>query len=653
MSPPECSAVTAVVLCARTPNFRQLPYSNPAKASREVELAVEGYTEFTAQRAKMIGSRRLNLSITQMGLLLVFIPLSVGLIFIGTLSYLLHLSQMDAEKHLRAKALISQSNVVSRLYIDASLAMSNYCLTGVPVYADKYDATKSQLFSELTKLESTAVSDEVEKDLLSRIDLKAKQGIEYLDKSRHTLDHMTSDNVLTRQVFKEIRSVAEMLDPLLQDLNSLEIASERQTATAKVQNSMLLQIVLVAGGILNVLVAVGAAIFFRDITSRLNLMRDNSYRLSRRESLNPRLDGADEISELDGAFHEMAGALVEANRKERALVENAVEVICSIDGHGVISELNPAAEQLWGYKHEDLLGQRVMNLVAKPDQEATSSKFDEARNSKSVVKFENKTQAKSGIVVDAQWAVSWSPADNSLYCVIHDISERKKLEQLKREFIQMVSHDLRVPLTSLQMTLDLLLSGVYGELTEKGRPRIQHAFSELERLINLINQLLEFERMESGKVEIYAEPTELSEVVTRSVEAVRSLAERNKVSLQTQVFEIEINGDGGKLIQVLVNLLGNAIKFSPAKTTVSASMERLDAEVEIRISDQGRGIPAEFKDKIFDRFEQVSIDDNRVKGGTGLGLAISKSIVVAHGGKIGVDSEEGVGSTFWIRLPLS
>jgi len=616
-------------------------------------LAVEGYTEFTAQRAKMIGPRRLNLSITQMGLLLVFIPLSVGLIFIGTLSYLLHLSQLETEKHLRAKALISQSNVVSRLYIDASLAMSNYCLTLVPVYADKYDATKSQLFSELSTLESAVVSDEVEKDLLKKIAMKAKQGIDYLDKSRDTLDQMNSDNVLMRQVFKEIRSVAGGLDPLLQDLNSLEISSERQTSAAKAKNSMLLQTVLFAGGILNVLVAVGAGIFFRDITSRLNLMRDNSYRLSRRESLNPRLDGADEISELDGAFHEMASALLEANRKERALVENAVEVICSIDGHGVISELNPAAEQLWGYRHDELLGQRVMNLVAEADQEATSNKFVEARNSKSVIKFENKTLAKSGIVVDAQWAVSWSPADNSLYCVIHDISERKKLEQLKREFIQMVSHDLRVPLTSLQMTLDLLLTGVYGELTEKGRPRIQHAFSELERLINLINQLLEFERMESGKVEIYAEPTELSEVITRSVEAVRSLAERNKVGLQTQVFEIEINADGGKLIQVLVNLLGNAIKFSPPKTTVSASMERFEAEVEIRISDQGRGIPAEFKDKIFDRFEQVSIDDNRVKGGTGLGLAISKSIVVAHGGKIGVDSEEGAGSTFWIRLPLS
>lgn len=601
----------------------------------------------------MRAPRRLNLSITQIGLLLVFIPLAVGLIFIGTLFYLLQLSQLEAEKHLRARAIISQSNVVSRLYIDASLAMSNYCLTAVPVYADKYDITKKQLFTELDKLQSMAVSNEVEKGLLQKIYGQARQGIDYLDKSHHTLDHMSSDNVLMRQVFKEIRAVAGVLDPAMQELNNFETAFEKQSSQAKSEKSTLLQGALIAGGVLNILVAISAAIFFRDITFRLNLMRDNSYRLSRREVLNPRVDGRDEISELDGAFHEMATALVEANRKERALVENAVEVICSIDGHGVISELNPAAEQLWGYKQDELLGQRVMNLVAESDHEVTTQKFNDARNSKSVIKFENKTLAKSGTGVDAQWAVSWSPADNSLYCVIHDISERKKLEQLKREFIQMVSHDLRVPLTSLQMTLELLLTGVYGELSEKGRPRIQHAFSELERLINLINQLLEFERMESGKVEIYAEPTELSEVVTRSVEAVRSLAEKNKVSLNTNVFVIETSADAGKLIQVLVNLLGNAIKFSPPKTTVSATMERFEKYVEIRISDQGRGIPAEFRDKIFDRFEQVSIDDNRVKGGTGLGLAISKSIVVAHGGTIGVDSEEGEGSSFWIRLPLS
>ncbi len=596
---------------------------------------------------------RPNLSLTQMGLLLVFIPLAIGLIFIGTLSFLLHRSQLEAERHLLAKAIISQANVVSRLFVDASLAMSSYCLTGVPIYSDHYDATKKSLYDELVKLDALKVSDETERHLLKSISDKAMKGTGLLDNSRQVLNNFGNDNLVTRQQLKEIRSVAGVLEPVMQELTAFEKASEQESSTAESGASGLLRIVLMAGVLLQIGVSFGVAFLLRDIVLfRLNVMRDNSYRLSRRESLLPALQGKDEIAELDRAFHEMAGALIEAHRKERALVENAVEVICSIDDRGVISELNPAAEALWGYEPDELLGQRFINLVPDQDKDATSAKFDDARKNKGVTKFESKTVAKSGMFVDVQWAVSWSPSDNSLYCVIHDVSERKKLEQLKREFIQMVSHDLRVPLTSLQMTLDLLLSGVYGELTEKGKPRIQHAFSELERLINLINQLLEFERMESGKVEVYLEDTEIGEVVTRSVEAVRSLAERGKITLQSNVFVCEIRADGNKLIQVLVNLLGNAIKFAPPNTTVSATMELFDDYLEIRIADQGRGIPKEFRDKIFDRFEQVSIDDNRVKGGSGLGLAISKSIVVAHSGSIGVDSEEGAGSTFWIRLPL-
>lgn len=592
---------------------------------------------------------RQNLSLTKMGLLLVCIPLAIGLIFIGTLSVLLNKSQLETERHLRSKAIVSQSNMVSRLFLDASLAMSSYSMTGVVNYSDQYAKTRKILYDEVCKLQALKVNDEKERDLIEALTSKATEGMKVLDSARLQIDNVGMSN----SMFKQIRSVAGALDPSMQELQAFENSAEVQSTSAQSGATGVVHYALIIGAVLNISASLCALLFFRKIvTSRLGVMRENSYRLTRREELSPALEGTDEIADLDKAFHDMANALTEANRKERALVENAVEVICSIDERGVISEVNPAANALWEYEPEELLGQRIINLVAESDKEETTTKFQEARTNKGMTKFENKTVAKSGKIVDVLWAVSWSPTDNSLYCVIHDVSERKKLEQLKREFIQMVSHDLRVPLTSLQMTLDLLLNGMYGELTEKGRPRIQHAMSELERLINLINQLLEFERMESGKVEIFSEPTEISEVVTRSVEAVRSLAERSKVSLATDVFAIEIPADGAKLIQVLVNLLGNAIKFSPQNTTVSATMEMFEKYVEIRISDQGRGIPKEFCDKIFDRFEQVSIDDNRVKGGSGLGLAISKSIVVAHNGTIGVDSEEGVGSTFWIRLPF-
>jgi len=599
-------------------------------------------------------SPRFRLSLAQTGILLVIVPLVSGLLFIGTLSFLLQRSQMEVERNLLSKAVITRANIVSRLFVDASLAMSSYCLTGVPVYADRYEVTKKALFDELVVLAGLKVNAEQERTLLRRISENAQKGTNFLDDAKRTVETTESDNLTTRQLFKGIRSIAGLLEPDIQKLMEFENDAEAQSRKAQSGSSDLVKYALAAGIAANFAVSIALALFFSHrVTSRLNIMRDNSFRLSRREALNPEVKGTDEIAELDVAFHQMAGALLEANRKERALVENAVEVICSIDNRNVITEVNPAAQTMWQYAPEELLGQRCINLISDDTKDATSKMFEEARRNSTVTKFENRTLSKSGKLVDSQWSVSWSPNDNSLYCVIHDISERKKVEQLKREFIQMVSHDLRIPLTSLQMTLDLLLNGAYGELTEKGRPRITYAFSELERLINLINQLLEFEKMESGKVEIFVEPTEIEEVVTRSVEAVRSLAERGKIKLATKTFPTEIPADGGKLIQVLINLLGNAIKFSPPETTVSVTMDMLEKFVEIRVSDQGRGIPEAYRDKIFDRFEQVSIDDSRVKGGAGLGLAISKSIIVAHKGTVGVESEEGKGSTFWIKLPVA
>ncbi len=246
---------------------------------------------------------RLNLSLTQMGLLLVFIPLAMGLIFIGTLSFFLQRSQLEAERHLLSKAIISQANVVSRLFVDASLAMSSYCLTGVPIYSDRYAATKQSLYDELVKLDALKVSDETERNLLKSISDKAMKGTGLLDNSRQVLDNFGNDNLVTRQQLKEIRSVAGVLEPDMEELTAFEKASEKESSTAESGASGLLRYALMAGVILNICVSIGVALVLRNfVLTRLNVMRDNSFRLSRRESLNPALEGTDEIADLDKAF---------------------------------------------------------------------------------------------------------------------------------------------------------------------------------------------------------------------------------------------------------------------------------------------------------------------------------------------------------------
>jgi len=235
----------------------------------------------------------------------------------------------------------------------------------------------------------------------------------------------------------------------------------------------------------------------------------------------------------------------------------------------------------------------------------------------------------------------------------HDMArELEMAEKQKQEVISMVSHDLRSPLMALGFSLTLIGTGKYGELNEKGQKELESAEKSSQRLIRLVNDLLDIEKIESGKLSVLKAPLSFDTLIEHSVDAVRPLAMAKEIEVKVESSgDIEFPGDADRLEQVIINLLGNAIKFSPEKSDVIVSGEEKMDYVEIRVTDSGPGIPASFKKKVFDRFQQVSRGDGKEKEGTGLGLAISRAIVEAHGGTICVDSEEGKGSSFWIRLP--
>lgn len=243
-------------------------------------------------------------------------------------------------------------------------------------------------------------------------------------------------------------------------------------------------------------------------------------------------------------------------------------------------------------------------------------------------------------------------------------NELKRLEKMKREFVQLISHDLRTPLTSIQAFLTLLGEGHFGEMPEKVTRRARMADSDASRLISLISNLLDIERMESGKMEVVAAEVRVQQVIDRAVHSVVALTERNKIAVKAPALgEMRMTADEDLIIQVLVNLLSNAIKFSAKESDISIDVVEIEKErcgggsgerrsfLKFSVSDRGRGIPADRIDMIFDRFKQVEVADAREKGGSGLGLAISKAIVEAHGGAIGVTSTEGSGSTFWFTIP--
>jgi signal transduction histidine kinase len=232
-----------------------------------------------------------------------------------------------------------------------------------------------------------------------------------------------------------------------------------------------------------------------------------------------------------------------------------------------------------------------------------------------------------------------------------DITERREVERAKDEFISMVSHELRTPLTSIRGSLGLLESGALGPLPEKGQRMIEIAVQNTDRLVRLINDILDIERIDSGAIDMHQQPCDAAELIEQAIHGVEQLAADAQVTLTSDGEPAMLCALPDRVIQTLTNLISNAVKFSPVSGTVRVCCRRQGGQVLFQVTDEGKGIPADKLGSIFERFQQVDASDAREKGGTGLGLAICRKIVEHHGGRIWVESEPGAGSTFSFVLP--
>ncbi|HEY9732340.1 MAG TPA: PAS domain-containing sensor histidine kinase [Drouetiella sp.] len=413
-----------------------------------------------------------------------------------------------------------------------------------------------------------------------------------------------------------------------------------------------IQMALVLTLILNVGLAIGlTAVFNRGLASRLQVLSDNVLRLASNQPLREPLKGNDELAALDEAFRKMTAALAEARENEQAVVENAREVICSLGADVRFSSVNQAVETLIGYDAAHLIGTRFVSIIAPADIEQTLDYFAEAKNSELEKPLENRLVCKDGSYRNFEWSVRWSDEKQSYFCVAHDVTEAKRIERMKQEFVAMISHDLRSPLASIQAFHECLDRGVYGALSQDGAQSLHSVDASITRLLNLIGDLLDVEKLEAGVMSLNISPIELSTVFEQSLFSVDELAHRKKIEIKSDCPDLSINADGSRLIQVLVNLLSNAIKFSSPGTTIEVSAKADKEQVLLEVTDHGRGIPADKIETVFDRFTQVEEGDSKNRQGSGLGLAICKAIVTQHHGNIGVRSQVGKGSTFWVSLP--
>ena len=345
-------------------------------------------------------------------------------------------------------------------------------------------------------------------------------------------------------------------------------------------------------------------------------------------------------------------ALRASEQRTRAILDNMLGCLITIDSNGLITSANPASVRIFGYPQEELVGQNLAMLV--PDSVGDKRAYMRQARVKSLGRItEWEGQRKNGEVFPFELSMFAFPSSRGLELAgsIRDISDRRAAEQAKKEFISTVSHELRTPLTSIRGALRLLSAGVMGQVDDEVRRMIDMAERNSNRLLALINDLLDLERLEGGRMSLQIEETPLEMVLRKSVDSVSAFAVQEKIEIRVGETGEYVRADEYRLIQVVVNLLSNAIKFSEPGTPVDVEAAPAGDYVEVRIIDRGRGIPAGTSDAIFDRFRQVDASDSKAKGGAGLGLAISKAIIEQHGGTIGVDSVEGRGSSFWFRVP--
>ena len=347
-----------------------------------------------------------------------------------------------------------------------------------------------------------------------------------------------------------------------------------------------------------------------------------------------------EISTRKRAEHELR----RSEARTRSIIDNAPGGLITIDARGFIESVNPAAERMFGYAAHELTGRPLdLLLETTPDLRAARGRAAELQ-----------ARRRNGETFTCELSLfEFDAADDQRHFAANliDVSERHVVERMKRDFISTVSHELRTPLTSIRGSLGLLASGVLGELPPDARPVIDVAERNSVRLIALINDILDIDRLESGRMKMELRPTPLLRVLERSIESISAAAVQEGVRIELHCNGARVLGDEERLMQVTINLLSNAVKYSSRGGTVTVSASVEGESVEVRVEDRGCGIAAELQSKLFCRFERADSSDARTKPGTGLGLAICKAIVEQHGGSIGMASREGMGSTFWFRVP--
>jgi len=356
---------------------------------------------------------------------------------------------------------------------------------------------------------------------------------------------------------------------------------------------------------------------------------------------------------------EVAEEALDASKiRQQALINTMVDAVIIINDFGTIQNFNPAAEAMFGYASDEIIGQNIRMLMPEPHRSAHNGYLAHHRKTGARCilgrRSEVEAQRRDGSLFPIELVVTDMKIHGQrLFSgLLRDITERRKVDRLKDEFIATISHELRTPLTAIRGSLGLINGGATGELPTQAATLIQLAHNNSERLLMLVDDLLDMEQLGSGRMEFHFAPLALMPLIEEAIADNTAIAEKYAVQciIAQRLDEVRVHADHQRLLQVLGNLLSNACKFSPRNSTVEIGITHHKGRVRISVSDHGPGIAEELRPRLFTKFAQGDTGNTRQTGGTGLGLCISKAIVERHDGEIGFTPGPDVGAIFYLEL---
>lgn len=474
--------------------------------------------------------------------------LAFEMVLLGSLYGITYQAETKAAEADISKQIVLEGSSASQMLYGSIASLLAYAATRDEASYKRYETICRELPLRLQALEELAAKRPADREQLHTISVETQTTMDLINEARDVIQQpgQLGAAVKLHELLSEMKptigKLSEAVELIVEEHRRLAMPQEH-SYTSQIKSILLL------GVCANVILAVALVLAFsRGLSSRLQVLTDNSRRLANSQQLNPRLPGNDEIAYLDETFHQMAEALALAARRER--------------------------------------------------------------------------------------------------------EQQAEIDRVRKEFISIVSHDLRSPLTSIRGFLGLLMQRVFGELDPRGMRLADRASQESLRLISMVTDLLDIAKIEAGKMEIIKNRCRSEILVERSIGAIAGMAEVKQIALQVEGEPLFLDADLERSTQVLVNFLSNAVKFTPEGGSITVKTSRSEAGfVRFEVRDTGCGMPQDQMQKLFQPYQRVKGSEK--KEGTGLGLAISKLIVESHGGAVGVTSEEGVGSTFWFTLPES